>query len=52
MQDVEIGRVALLAVLVAVAGPVGVTLGWWLGRRGQRERQGGERATTDGDGGS
>ena len=34
--------VALLTLLVAVAGPVGVTLGWWLGRRGERERQGRE----------
>jgi hypothetical protein len=38
----EIGPVALLTVLVAIAGPLGVTLGWWLGRRGERERQGRE----------
>jgi hypothetical protein len=31
--------VAFASVLVAVAGPLGVTLGWWLGRRGERERQ-------------
>ena len=31
--------VALTTVLVAVAGPLGITLGWWLGRRGERERQ-------------
>lgn len=31
-----------IAVLAAVAGPVGVTLGWWLGRKGERERQGRE----------
>jgi hypothetical protein len=35
----EMAPVALLTLLVAVAGPVGVTLGWWLGRRGERERQ-------------
>jgi hypothetical protein len=38
----DIGPVGLLTLLVAVAGPVGVTLGWWLGRRGERERQGRE----------
>jgi hypothetical protein len=38
----EMAPVALLTLLVAVAGPVGVTLGWWLGRRGERERQGRE----------
>jgi hypothetical protein len=32
----------LIALLAAVAGPVGVSLGWWLGRRGERERQGRE----------
>jgi hypothetical protein len=32
----------MIALLAAVAGPVGVTLGWWLGRRGERERQGRE----------
>jgi hypothetical protein len=30
----------LIALLAAVAGPTGVTLGWWLGRRGQREALG------------
>ena len=32
----------LIALLAATAGPVGVSLGWWLGRRGERERQGRE----------
>jgi len=32
----------LIALLAAVAGPTGVSLGWWLGRRGERERQGRE----------
>jgi hypothetical protein len=32
----------LIALLAAVAGPIGVSLGWWLGRRGERERQGRE----------
>jgi hypothetical protein len=35
---VEIGPVAFASILVAVAGPIGITLGWWLGRRGERER--------------
>ena len=35
----EIGPVAFATLLVAIAGPVGITLGWWLGRRGERERQ-------------
>ncbi len=34
--------VTLLTLLVAIAGPIGVSLGWWLGRRGERERQGRE----------
>ncbi len=38
----EMAPVALLTLLVAIAGPVGVSLGWWLGRRGERERQGRE----------
>ncbi len=29
----------MTTLLVAIAGPVGITLGWWLGRRGERERQ-------------
>jgi hypothetical protein len=30
---------ALLTTLfVAIAGPVGITLGWWLGRRSERDR--------------
>jgi hypothetical protein len=35
---VELTPVALTTVLVALAGPLGITLGWWLGRRGERER--------------
>ena len=35
----ELLPVALTTLLVAVAGPIGITLGWWLGRRGERERQ-------------
>lgn len=35
----ELVPVAITTFLVALAGPVGVTLGWWLGRRGERERQ-------------
>ena len=35
----ELMPVAFASVLVAVAGPLGITLGWWLGRRGERERQ-------------
>jgi hypothetical protein len=34
----ELAPVAALTVLVAVAGPIGIILGWWLGRRGERER--------------
>jgi len=30
----------LIALLAAIAGPLGVSLGWWLGRRGERERLG------------
>jgi hypothetical protein len=37
--SVELTPVAFASVLVALAGPLGVTLGWWLGRRGERERQ-------------
>jgi hypothetical protein len=36
---VEFAPVAIITVLVALAGPLGITLGWWLGRRGERERQ-------------
>jgi hypothetical protein len=36
---VEFAPVTVATFLVAVAGPLGVTLGWWLGRRGERERQ-------------
>jgi hypothetical protein len=36
---VELTPVAFASVLVALAGPLGITLGWWLGRRGERERQ-------------
>lgn len=31
--------IPLLTLLVAVAGPIGITLGWWLGRRSERERE-------------
>ena len=37
--SVELVPVAMASVLVAIAGPLGITLGWWLGRRGERERQ-------------
>jgi hypothetical protein len=38
IRDTEI--LPLTTLLVAIAGPVaGVTLGWWLGRRTERERQ-------------
>jgi hypothetical protein len=36
---VELVPVAVTTLLVAIAGPLGITLGWWLGRRGERERQ-------------
>jgi hypothetical protein len=35
---VELAPVAITTLLVALAGPLGITLGWWLGRRGERER--------------
>jgi hypothetical protein len=35
---VELAPVAFLTILVAIAGPVGITLGWWLGKRSERER--------------
>ncbi len=35
----EVAPVAFASLLVALAGPLGITLGWWLGRRGERERQ-------------
>ena len=35
---VEFAPVAFLTILVAIAGPVGITLGWWLGKRSERER--------------
>ena len=34
----EFAPVAFLTILVAIAGPVGITLGWWLGKRSERER--------------
>ena len=34
----EITHVAFATVVVAIAGPVGITLGWWLGKRAERER--------------
>jgi hypothetical protein len=36
---VELAPVTVLTALVALAGPLGIVLGWWLGRRGERERQ-------------
>jgi hypothetical protein len=30
---------AFTTVVVALAGPVGVTLGWWLGRSSQRQKE-------------
>jgi hypothetical protein len=36
---VQLDAAPLATILVALAGPVGVTLGWWLGRRAERERQ-------------
>jgi hypothetical protein len=41
-QTMDVLPASLIALLAAVAGPVGVSLGWWLGRRGERERQGRE----------
>jgi hypothetical protein len=38
----DVAPVALLTILVAIAGPIGVTLGWWLGRRSESERLGRE----------
>jgi len=35
---VELTPVAFTTLLVAIAGPVGITLGWWLGKRSERER--------------
>jgi hypothetical protein len=35
---VELTPVAFTTILVAIAGPVGITLGWWLGKRSERER--------------
>ena len=34
----ELTPVAFTTILVAIAGPVGITLGWWLGKRSERER--------------
>jgi hypothetical protein len=39
LRRVELAPVAVITILVAFAGPVGIVLGWWLGRRGERERQ-------------
>ena len=44
--SVELVPVAMASVLVAIAGQLGITLGWWLGRRGERERQQRNRAFT------
>jgi hypothetical protein len=35
---VELTPVAFTTILVAIAGPVGITLGWWLGKRSEHER--------------
>jgi hypothetical protein len=37
-RPVELTPVAFTTILVAIAGPVGITLGWWLGKRSERER--------------
>jgi hypothetical protein len=34
----DITPVAFTTVLVAIAGPLGITLGWWLGKRAERDR--------------
>jgi len=43
---VELAPVAFLTILVAIAGPVGITLGWWLGKRSERERTAREERKT------
>ncbi len=35
---VELTPVAFTTILVAIAGPVGISLGWWLGKRSEHER--------------
>ena len=40
MRAMNVLAATVITLLAAVAGPVGVTLGWWLGRRGERERAG------------
>jgi hypothetical protein len=35
---VELTPVAFTTILVAIAGPVGITLGWWLGKRSEHQR--------------
>ena len=35
----DFAGVPLATIVVAIAGPLGVTMGWWLGRRSQRERE-------------
>jgi hypothetical protein len=35
---VDITPVAFTTILVAIAGPVGITLGWWLEKRSEHER--------------
>jgi hypothetical protein len=42
----NIAEVPLLTILVAVTGPLGITLGWWLGRRSERERASREERKT------
>jgi len=34
----DISPVVFTTIVVAIAGPVGITLGWWLGRRSEHER--------------
>lgn len=34
----EISPVVFTTIVVAIAGPVGITLGWWLGKRSEHER--------------
>jgi hypothetical protein len=37
-RPVELTPVAFTTILVAIAGPVGITLGWWLGKRSEHQR--------------
>jgi hypothetical protein len=42
IRPVEITPAVFTTVLLAIAGPVGITLGWWLGKRSEHERLGRE----------